>query len=138
MTDELAIEASGLAKRYRGVAALSGIDLRVPPGSVFALLGPNGAGKTTAVRILGTLARADRGQARDGPPGGQPALRVQARGRLVQEDHRRVPGQAGGQVEPAAHAAGVGAHPAPPGLGQVELLEQFGRAPPGRRPRQAG
>jgi hypothetical protein len=28
--------------------------------------------------------------------------------------------------------------PAPPGLGQVELLEQFGRAPPGRRPGQAG
>jgi ABC-2 type transport system ATP-binding protein len=64
MGDEMAIEASGLAKSYRGVAALSGIDLCVPRGSVFALLGPNGAGKTTAVRILGTLARADRGQAR--------------------------------------------------------------------------
>jgi ABC-2 type transport system ATP-binding protein len=64
MTDELAIEASGLAKSYRGVPALSGIDLRVPRGSVFALLGPNGAGKTTAVRILGTLSRADRGRAR--------------------------------------------------------------------------
>jgi ABC-2 type transport system ATP-binding protein len=31
---------------------------------VFALLGPNGAGKTTTVRILATLSRADRGQAR--------------------------------------------------------------------------
>ncbi len=46
------------------MVALDGVDLRVPRGGVFALLGPNGAGKTTTVRILGTLVRADRGQAR--------------------------------------------------------------------------
>jgi ABC-type branched-subunit amino acid transport system ATPase component len=44
MSDELAIEASGLAKAYRDVHVLAGVDLRVPRGSVFALLGPNGAG----------------------------------------------------------------------------------------------
>ncbi len=65
MTDhELAVEASGLVKAYRDVRVLSGVDLRVPRGSVFALLGPNGAGKTTAVRILATLTEADAGQAR--------------------------------------------------------------------------
>src|SRR5580693_3264037 len=64
MSNELAIEASGLAKSYAGVRVLGGIDLRVPRGSVFALLGPNGAGKTTTVRILATLSRADAGQAR--------------------------------------------------------------------------
>ena len=64
MSDELAIEASGLVKSYRDVRVLSGVDLRVPRGSVFALLGPNGAGKTTTVRILATLTRADAGQAR--------------------------------------------------------------------------
>jgi len=64
MSDELAIEARGLAKSYGGVRVLGGIDLRVPRGSVFALLGPNGAGKTTTVRILGTLSRADAGRAR--------------------------------------------------------------------------
>ena len=64
MSDELVIEASGLAKSYGGVRVLDGVDLRVPRGSVFALLGPNGAGKTTTVRILATLSRADRGQAR--------------------------------------------------------------------------
>ena len=63
-SEELAIEASGLVKAYRDVRVLSGVDLRVPSGSVFALLGPNGAGKTTTVRILATLARADAGQAR--------------------------------------------------------------------------
>jgi ABC-2 type transport system ATP-binding protein len=64
MNDELAIEASGLVKSYRDVPVLSGVDLRVPRGRVFALLGPNGAGKTTTVRILATLTEADAGQAR--------------------------------------------------------------------------
>ncbi len=61
---ELAIEASGLVKAYRDVPVLSGVDLKVPCGTVFALLGPNGAGKTTTVRILATLSEADAGQAR--------------------------------------------------------------------------
>jgi len=64
MNDDLAIEASGLAKSYRDVPVLSGVDLKIPRGSVFALLGPNGAGKTTTVRILATLTEADAGQAR--------------------------------------------------------------------------
>ena len=61
MTD--AIVAEGLVKRYGNVAALAGIDLRVPEGSVLAMLGPNGAGKTTAVKILTTLVAADEGRA---------------------------------------------------------------------------
>ena len=57
------IEAEDLRKSYGRVAVLTGIDLHVAPGQVFALLGPNGAGKTTTVRILSTLARADGGRA---------------------------------------------------------------------------
>jgi ABC-2 type transport system ATP-binding protein len=64
MTDELAVEATGLEKSFGAVKVLAGVDLRVERGSVFALLGPNGAGKTTTVRILATLIRADAGQAR--------------------------------------------------------------------------
>jgi ABC-2 type transport system ATP-binding protein len=64
MAEELAIQADGLVKSYRDVHVLSGVDLRVPAGTVFALLGPNGAGKTTTVRILATLSKADGGQAR--------------------------------------------------------------------------
>jgi ABC-2 type transport system ATP-binding protein len=64
MTDELAVEATGLEKSYGAVRVLDGVDLRVERGSVFALLGPNGAGKTTTVRILATLIRADAGRAR--------------------------------------------------------------------------
>jgi ABC-2 type transport system ATP-binding protein len=34
------------------VAAVDGIDLAVPTGSVFGFLGPNGSGKTTTIRML--------------------------------------------------------------------------------------
>ena len=64
MNDDMAIETSGLAKSYRDVRVLDGVDLNISRGSVFALLGPNGAGKTTAVRILATLTEADAGRAR--------------------------------------------------------------------------
>jgi ABC-type sugar transport system ATPase subunit len=40
MTDHLAIEAVGLTKTYDAVTVLSGLDLEVQRGSVFALLGP--------------------------------------------------------------------------------------------------
>jgi ABC-2 type transport system ATP-binding protein len=63
MPDEPAIEATGLTKSYGAVRVLTGVDLLVPRGSVFALLGPNGAGKTTTVRILTTLTSQDAGTA---------------------------------------------------------------------------
>ncbi len=57
------IEAVGLAKYYKEVKALDGLDLSVPEGTILGLLGPNGAGKTTAVNILTTLITPDAGQA---------------------------------------------------------------------------
>src|SRR6202167_443909 len=64
MSDEPAIEAAGLMRRYGKTKALDGFDLTVPPNTVYGLLGPNGAGKTTAVRVLATLLRPDAGKAR--------------------------------------------------------------------------
>jgi ABC-2 type transport system ATP-binding protein len=58
------ITVTGLRKAYGDHTVLDGIDLHVPPGSVFALLGPNGAGKTTTVQILSTLIPADAGEVR--------------------------------------------------------------------------
>ena len=59
-----AVEASGLVKVFKGIRAVSGVDLAVPAGSVLGLLGPNGAGKTTTIRMLATLLRPDKGTAR--------------------------------------------------------------------------
>ena len=63
MTTKPAIEIAGLTKSYGDHGVLRGVDLSVPPGTIFALLGSNGAGKTTAVRILSTLLKADGGTA---------------------------------------------------------------------------
>jgi ABC-2 type transport system ATP-binding protein len=60
---EPAIVVEGVAKRFGAVEALVGVDLQVPPSTVFGLLGPNGAGKTTMVRILTTLLHPDTGRA---------------------------------------------------------------------------
>ncbi len=64
MTDQFAIEASGLAKRFGDTRAVDGVDLAVARGAVYGVLGPNGAGKTTTIRILATLLRPDGGSAR--------------------------------------------------------------------------
>ena len=50
-------------KTYGSHQALSGINLRVPEGELFAYLGPNGAGKTTTIRILTGLTRLTAGTA---------------------------------------------------------------------------
>src|SRR3954470_23469328 len=65
-SNQVAIEAVGLVKKYGTTTALAGVDLSVPTGTVLGVLGPNGAGKTTAVRILGTLVRPDGGHAKVG------------------------------------------------------------------------
>jgi ABC-2 type transport system ATP-binding protein len=62
MTDP-AIRVEGLIKRFGNFTALDGIDLDVPPASVYGLLGPNGAGKTTAIRVLATILHPDAGRA---------------------------------------------------------------------------
>ena len=61
--DAPAVELHGLTKRYGRKAALDGVELTVPAGSIFGFLGPNGAGKTTTLRILGGLARPTAGRA---------------------------------------------------------------------------
>ena len=61
MDNGLAIEASGLFKSFDGKAAVDGIDIAVPMGSIYGILGPNGAGKTTLLRILLGIIDPDRG-----------------------------------------------------------------------------
>src|SRR3989440_5630987 len=58
-----AVHVEGVTKSWGAPAALAGVDLIVPEGTVFGLLGPNGAGKTTLVRVLATLLTPDAGRA---------------------------------------------------------------------------
>jgi ABC-2 type transport system ATP-binding protein len=46
------VRTENLAKKFRRVEALNGLNLDVLEGAVYALVGPNGAGKTTAIKIL--------------------------------------------------------------------------------------
>ena len=50
--DDAVISVRGLRKRYGATEAVSGVDLEIRRGEIFAFLGPNGAGKTTTVEIL--------------------------------------------------------------------------------------
>ena len=61
---DLAVEASGLVKKFGDHRAVDGVDLNVRAGSIYGVLGPNGAGKTTTIRMLATLLKADAGSAR--------------------------------------------------------------------------
>src|SRR4051794_32724073 len=53
---DAAIRTVGLSKTYSNgrVAAVSELDLEIPPGEFFGLLGPNGAGKSTTIGMLVT------------------------------------------------------------------------------------
>ncbi len=65
MTD-VAISVRGLRKSFGDSPVLTGVDLTVRRGEIFALLGSNGAGKTTTITILATLMRPDGGRAEVG------------------------------------------------------------------------
>jgi ABC-2 type transport system ATP-binding protein len=58
-----ALRLAGLRKSFGPKTAVDGIDLTVPPGSLFGLVGPNGAGKTTALSMAVGLLRPDAGTA---------------------------------------------------------------------------
>lgn len=56
-----ALSIRGLWKRYGEKAAVAGIDLDVPRGSLYGIVGPNGAGKTTTLSMATGLLRPDAG-----------------------------------------------------------------------------
>ncbi len=57
------LATENLAKRFRGVEALTGLTMDVPEGAVFALVGPNGAGKSTAIKTVMNILEPTSGRA---------------------------------------------------------------------------
>jgi branched-chain amino acid transport system ATP-binding protein len=56
------LEAMGVYKRFTGVLALNGIDLRIEQGETLGIIGPNGAGKTTLFNVISGNLRPERGR----------------------------------------------------------------------------
>nr|WP_283254761.1 ABC transporter ATP-binding protein [Luteimonas galliterrae] len=51
-SNDLAIRARGLSKRFGTLLAVNEVDLSVPRACVYGFLGPNGSGKSTTIRML--------------------------------------------------------------------------------------
>ncbi|MDO4354584.1 MAG: ATP-binding cassette domain-containing protein [Clostridia bacterium] len=49
---EYVLETNALTKRYREFAALDGLTMHIPKGSIYGFVGRNGAGKTTLIRLI--------------------------------------------------------------------------------------
>ena len=61
---EPALELVSVTKRFGGKAAVSGLSLRLEPGSFLGLLGRNGAGKSTTIKLATGLLRPTEGEVR--------------------------------------------------------------------------
>jgi branched-chain amino acid transport system ATP-binding protein len=46
------LECQAVERRFGGIVALSGIDMRIARGEIFGLVGPNGCGKTTLTNAI--------------------------------------------------------------------------------------
>ena len=62
MTDTPLLDASGVAKSFGAVRALTDARLTVQPSEIVALMGANGAGKSTFVKILTGALKPDAGR----------------------------------------------------------------------------
>ena len=49
------LEVAGLTRRFAGLVAVDGVDMRVAQGGIHAVIGPNGAGKTTLFNLISGL-----------------------------------------------------------------------------------
>jgi len=61
MESQLAIDVTGMTKRFGDRVVVDAIDLQVRRGEICGFLGPNGSGKTTFLRMLCGLLRSDGG-----------------------------------------------------------------------------
>ena len=60
----LAVQTTGLTKRFGQRTVVDDVALEIPQGAVCGFVGPNGAGKTTTIRMLLGLVRPTSGSGR--------------------------------------------------------------------------
>ncbi|MBB3664765.1 MULTISPECIES: ABC transporter ATP-binding protein [Prauserella salsuginis group] len=58
------LELSGVDKSFRGLRALSDVDMAVSEGEIVGVIGPNGAGKTTLFNVICGALKPDAGSVR--------------------------------------------------------------------------
>lgn len=63
------VDVRRVVKRFPGVVALAGVDLRIGRGEIVGLVGKNGAGKSSLIKVIAGAERPDEGELRiDGRP----------------------------------------------------------------------
>jgi ABC-2 type transport system ATP-binding protein len=63
ISDQPAISANQLVRRFGQFTAVNGVSFRVEKGEIFGFLGPNGSGKTTVIKMLTGLLPMTSGEA---------------------------------------------------------------------------
>lgn len=61
-SEEPAISARGLTRRFGKLLAVDHVDLEIPRAQIYGFLGPNGSGKSTTIRMLCGLLRPTSGE----------------------------------------------------------------------------
>lgn len=61
MSGAASLALRDVSKRFRGLAAVSGVSFEVQAGGIHALIGPNGAGKTTIFNLITGVFKPDSG-----------------------------------------------------------------------------
>src|SRR5688572_2042228 len=62
-----AVRLGGVARRFRDLEALAGVELTVAEGEIVAIVGPSGCGKSTLLELVAGLQEPDAG-AVEAPP----------------------------------------------------------------------
>lgn len=58
------LEVEGITKKFGGLTALEGVNLRVAEGEIVGVIGPNGAGKSTLLNVIAGVYRPTGGSVR--------------------------------------------------------------------------
>lgn len=61
-SESVLLQVKDLSKRFGGIVALDGFNIRIHSGELVGLIGPNGAGKTTVFNLLSGVLKPSRGQ----------------------------------------------------------------------------